>query len=252
MLLYEVIPMAKIYLNYEEQCNLVKESLAGNENALNTILQFSYPLIAKLASSYMKYGCEFEDLIQEGYIAIYTALPKYRPEMNTKFSTYALWHVRKRLNLYAQSQRMIQIPTLKLEKLKNYNLLLNELEPSVLGNNTEMAALLDMSEKEYLTLKNVPTSYLKFDPETERQEDAAEDIEDIILLKILVEDALEHLSEKERYVICRYYQVGGFSEKSTLEDISKDLNCSKEWVRQLLIVAKSKLSDLLSDLKYLY
>ena len=48
-------------------------------------------LVISIASRYLKKakGLEIDDLIQEGYIALYRAIKTFDPSRKTKFSTYA-------------------------------------------------------------------------------------------------------------------------------------------------------------------
>ena len=245
--------MSKKYLNFEEQCELVKKSLAGDENAFTQLLDFTYPFIVKLATPYLSCGLEFEDLIQEGNIAVYTALSKYRPECKAKFSSYAVFHIRKRLNLYVQSQRRIQLPSLKQVQLSSYLELLEEPDPCPGGSLTDeqMAEILDMNLKQYRLMKNLPISFLgklSCVEEVKDSQPSTTSMEDQAILNVIVEDAIKELPEMERYILSRYYQLSGFQVNATIEDISKEVGYSKEWVRQKLHAARAKLHDALKDI----
>lgn len=45
-------------------------------------------------------GCELEDLKQEGFIALYDAVRNYDHSKGTKFSTYASYWIKNKINRY--------------------------------------------------------------------------------------------------------------------------------------------------------
>lgn len=76
-------------LNDYEIIYMVKEN---DENAMELLFHKYRPVITKIASSYLKiakaYGLELEDLIQEGYIALYSAYRNYSDVRDAMFYTF--------------------------------------------------------------------------------------------------------------------------------------------------------------------
>lgn len=72
-------------------CNLAKETamleaaLSGNKDALNEIIQHYEPEIRMIASKYFLPRADYEDLLQEGRIAIYRAILSYDEESGIPF-----------------------------------------------------------------------------------------------------------------------------------------------------------------------
>lgn len=62
----------------------------------------------------------------------------------------------------------------------------------------------------------------------------------------IVKSALITLPERERFILINRFGLNGDDEK-TLEEIGRDMNLSRERVRQLEKEAKSKLKELLSN-----
>ena len=61
-------------------------------------------LIASMAHKYARPGVEVDDLIQEGYLGLIEAEKRFDKTANTKFTTYAMYWVRKYILQYLQSE----------------------------------------------------------------------------------------------------------------------------------------------------
>jgi RNA polymerase sigma factor (sigma-70 family) len=64
------------------------------------LVQEYLPLVKSVAGKYSKYSIPFEDLVQEGLIGLIEAARAFDPQHGTKLSTYAYYHIRKRI-IYA-------------------------------------------------------------------------------------------------------------------------------------------------------
>lgn len=67
-----------------------------NEDAL--VIDY-LPLVKSVAGKYAKYSVPFEDLVQEGLIGLIEAARAFDPKHGAKLSTYAYYHIRKRVIL---------------------------------------------------------------------------------------------------------------------------------------------------------
>ncbi len=85
-------------LNDYEVMYLVEEQ---DENAKDVLFQKYRPIIQKIASQYKtdakRCGLEFEDLVQEGYLGLYSALNTYDSKSNVLFYTYAIISIRSKI-----------------------------------------------------------------------------------------------------------------------------------------------------------
>lgn len=66
----------------------------GDKNARNKIIEYHMPLVKKMAKRVEKEGYEYEDLVQEGSIALIRAVEKFDWRKGFGFSTYAVWWLR--------------------------------------------------------------------------------------------------------------------------------------------------------------
>ena len=62
---------------------MLEAARSGNNEALNTIIQHYEPEVRNIASKFFLHGADYEDLIQEGRIAIYRAVLSYNHNHNT-------------------------------------------------------------------------------------------------------------------------------------------------------------------------
>ena len=65
------------------------------------------PIIKSLAKKYFRFaslhGGEYQDLIQEGYIGLNSAIVNYRDDINTMFYTYASICIERHMRTYCRS-----------------------------------------------------------------------------------------------------------------------------------------------------
>lgn len=78
-----------------------KQTIAEGDKAKHDLVQANLRLAAHIAQRYtLSEAVEFEDLIQQGVLALYRAAEKFDPEKNFKFSTYATFWIRQFINLF--------------------------------------------------------------------------------------------------------------------------------------------------------
>lgn len=95
-------------LNDYEIMYLVEEN---DEDAEMILLEKYKPIIFKIASQYKKEakkcGLEIDDLVQEGYLGLYSAIQTYNSSNNVLFYTYAIFSIRSKiLNCLTSSNAM--------------------------------------------------------------------------------------------------------------------------------------------------
>jgi len=94
----------KYKINDNELIYLIKEN---DEYSMNLLFNKYKPIVYKICSTYFikmkKYGIEFNDLIQEGYYALYKASCTYNSYSNVKFYTYFYNCIHNHLNSYSRN-----------------------------------------------------------------------------------------------------------------------------------------------------
>jgi RNA polymerase primary sigma factor len=81
-------------LTPEEEMDLGRRARAGDARARALLIERNLRLVVSVAKRYRGLGLPFEDLIQEGNLGLMKAVERFDPELNNRFSTYAIWWIR--------------------------------------------------------------------------------------------------------------------------------------------------------------
>lgn len=108
-------------INDYEVMYLVEE---GSEDARNMVFDKYKQIIKSMASNYLKnfnrYGIEFDDLVQEGYLGLYNAIRSYHATRNTLFYTYATISIRSKmlnyLKKYTNQKNLANVGCISLDQ----------------------------------------------------------------------------------------------------------------------------------------
>jgi RNA polymerase primary sigma factor len=123
----------------EQEQQLVLLTKQGDEQARQTLIESHLLLVTKIARQYRRPNTELLDLIQEGNIGLIDAVDKFSLEMGVRFSTFAVWQIRKAIqNFLGMEHDLVSIDAPILEE---DGLMLNLSdtivdEESILGSQT--------------------------------------------------------------------------------------------------------------------
>lgn len=95
-------------LSAEEEQELLKQVKLGDEQARKTLIESNLRLVTKIARQYRRPKIELLDLIQEGNIGLIEAVDKFDAEMGYRFSTYAVWSIRKAIQEFLGEENTIE------------------------------------------------------------------------------------------------------------------------------------------------
>ena len=221
-------------------------------------------LAAKVALSFRHYGLPLADLISEANVGLMQAIKKFDPDKGFRLSTYAIWWIKAAISDFIlKSWSLVKIGTVATQKRLFYNLgkikaKLGLYQSTDLDDETvsKISTQLGVSEKDVWDMEqrlHGDTSLNEFafdDSEEEKQslltdntptleESFIENQEQSIRNKKLA-SAIATLSEREQEIIKARFLS---DTPSTLEDLGKQFNISRERVRQIESKAFKKISN---------
>ena len=105
-------------LSIEEEYQLAKDwREKQDQKAMNKLAEAHLKLVAKVAAGYRGYGLPMSDLIAEGNIGMMQAMKHYEPERGFRFSTYAMWWIKARMQDYIlHTWSLVKIGTTAAQK----------------------------------------------------------------------------------------------------------------------------------------
>lgn len=255
-------------LSLQEEQDLAQRVLAGDETAARRLIISHLRFVNGIARRYRRTGLPLADLVQEGTIGLILAVRRFRPERGVRLSTYAMWSIRAAIQDYVvRSWSAVRVGTTAKQKSLFFSLsrvlsgeaaaLESRLADFARRSGNRMADILTVARRLAARDQSLNTPLRGADgrpagdamtaladerPDPEAQ--LAEASEQRLIAAVIAQGCAK-LAPRELHIIRRRYLA---QANATLEAVARELDLSKERVRQLEKQALAKLRDTMTPL----
>lgn len=247
---FKDIDKYKIYSG-EEQVQLAREALAGNEESRNKLITSNLRFVITCAKKFTGQGVPLIDLINAGNLGLIQAIDNFDPDRGYMFLSFAVWYIRREIlkEIY-NTGRTIRYPITYISKITKVKrayedfVTKNQREPT----DDELIDIANVSQKQLDSVISNKSYCQSID--TPISEDGQSTLEDVLpdpdevdpFTKDVISMALKCLSKREYQVIVEFYGLEGNIEKP-IKEIAVEMGLGDERVRQLRKSAIKKLKD---------
>ena len=240
--------------NYEENSRLIPLAKAGNQEAMNKVIEMNLPLVSSISKKFINRGYDYEDIFQIGSIGLVKAINNFDDKFNVKFSTYAVPMIIGEIKRFIRDDGIIKVSrnvkslARKLHFDKENLTKQLDREPTI-----EELSKFSGVEKEEILFAIESSVNMQYLYDTIHQDDGApvllidklsekgEDDSDMIN-RLALKEALRSLDSKSRQIIVLRY----FKDKTQVQ-VAKLLGISQVQVsrieKKVLGIMKDKLQE---------
>ncbi|WP_272008722.1 RNA polymerase factor sigma-32 [Roseovarius sp. ZX-A-9] len=239
-----------------------------DEAALHRLITAYMRLAISMAFKFRRYGAPMNDLIQEAGLGLMKAADKFDPDRGVRFSTYAVWWIKASVQDYVmRNWSMVRTGSTSSQKSLFFNLrrVQARLEREAMADGVEldshqmremiaqevgvplrdvemMSGRLSGSDFSLNTTQSAEDEGREWIDTIEddglRGDEQVEQAHDRAALRRWLTKAMARLNDRERLIV-RERKLR--DEPRTLESLGRELNLSKERVRQLEAAAFAKM-----------
>ncbi len=250
----------------DEEKRLARQYRRANDKAsAERLVTANLRFVVKIAYEYRSHGLPMADLIQEGNLGLIRAVEKFNPDKNIRLISYAVWWIRAFIqNHILHSWSLVKVGTTQAQRRLFFGLArarreiakhegapqdpdrdrswiakrlkvreedVSEMEARLSGRDCSLDAPLDTEDHRTTHGELLPHPGAS-------QESLLGDLQVRKLTARMVQQALQRLDPRERYII----ELRLMSDQPmTLTDVGRKFGFSRERARQLETRARNKL-----------
>ena len=242
-------------LSREEEVAIARRIQQGDTEAEHDLVRHNLRYVVSVANRYKGSGLPLLDVINEGNIGLIQAARRFDPERGVKFITYAVWWIRQAImHALADQSSTVRLPVKQAGILYKIAESSSKLQKKLSREptNDEQAEALGLPIEELEALLRVYRTHLSLDAPVGEYEDTSyldlleetgmPSVEEQVLHSALASEVnalLETLPPRERKVLRMRFGMDG--KPQTLEEVGKQMNLSRERIRQIEKKAKGRL-----------
>ena len=190
----------------EQKLTFEEERVATRDE----LILHNYRLVASRVNRWKDQGVDEDDLFQEGMVGLVTAADKFDPSNGARFATYAILWIDNFIRRAVQKARAVNLPIYLQQE----------------------------GEEDSLSFVPAGDGEEEFDLPDEAAD--TEEIAEVRSWQRRLRRAMEHLTERERFVVEAYYGLGG-EEPLSVPYIAEALSLSKSMITKIRRQAEEKL-----------
>ena len=235
-------------LSREEEFELSKKLFDSNDlNAAKKLVLSHLRFVVHIAKTYKGYGLPLLDLIQEGNIGLMKAVKRFDPNKKVRLLSFAIYWIRAEMHEFIlRNWRIVKVATTKAQRKLFFKLRSKKSSSSWLTKKETESIADDLNVKpETVSImeSRLSGSDVSFDPSDEDETSPATYLSDNKDPSLLLEHESEEINNNSKLyqaiskldlrskdiITQRYLQ----EQKTTLDNLSKKYNISKERIRQI-------------------
>ncbi|SET35641.1 RNA polymerase sigma factor RpoH [Stigmatella erecta] len=257
-------------LTQQEEQALARSFRQGDLQAGHRLVTSNLRFVVKVAYEYRSYGLRMSDLIQEANIGLMKAVQKFDPDKGIRLISYAVWWIRAYIQGYVlKNWSLVKLGTTQAQRRLFFALARTRRELEKLGNTDgnivnaeEIARKLNVKASEVREMEqrmggrdlslDAPmgedgdATHMDFvASDAVSQADEVADRQEADLARTRIQQALQRLDPRERFIIEKRVMS---DTEMTLSELGEHFGFSRERARQLEIRAKDKLKAELATL----
>lgn len=245
-------------LSFDQEKELSVKALAGDRDAVNTLVECNLLLVVSVAKKYYGCGLPLLDLIQEGNLGLIKAAEKYDGSKGFRFSTYATYWIRQAISRALGDQsRTIRIPANMVELLSKVKKATAELTQKLgrAPSDKEIAAHMNIELDKVQTVMDLAQATTSLDTPVDDEGETC--MGDLIADHGAENPMANIIREANSQIIAAVFDTLGTREAEilkmrfgidaekamTLEEVGQHYGLSKERIRQIENKAIRKLRN---------